>query len=370
MVVKKTMKHILRYKSDLNSIAELGWNETQTTAYIKKVIMDIPIKQGFRNGKTGLVYKLGKGTDSILFRADIDGLKTSTGIKHTCGHSTHMAALIGTYEYVKSLEKTLISKNKSVYFLFQPSEEAFPSGAQSFVSECQDVVKKIKYAFTIHVFPKLKLGTVGLQTGPVWARGDYMEIKITGKMVHVKDNMNGIDALYAAALVIQKIKRLQNNNPSLRIGIGVAEGGRQANTVADFALLKGDIRLKSESQQIRIIGKLKEICREVERNTNAQIKLDYYSGYPVVSNNKGITAKIVSFCKKSTSFIGKIVDRGLFSYGCEDFAYISSLIPSVTAFIGTGDLHDLHEEKCTISDQGTLNGYLYFKGIVDWFIQT
>jgi amidohydrolase len=195
-----------------------------------------------------------------------------------------------------------------------------------------------------------------------------MEIKITGKMVHVKDNSNGIDALYAASLVIQNIQKIQKNNPSIRIGIGVAEGGRQANTVADFALLKGDIRLKNDSEQIKVRKLLTQTCLDVQKKTRAKVELNYYSGCPAVENNRALTAKIVNHCRHQNSeYPQLIVNKGLFSYGCEDFAYISTIIPSTTAFIGTGDLYDLHEEKCTISDRGTVNGYLYFKGIVDWF---
>lgn len=360
------MKHILEYKKKLNALAELGWQEMRTTDYIVSALKNTPLKRGFRNGNTGLLYKVGDGAESILIRADIDGLKTAQGIRHTCGHSTHMAALIGAYLYAKSIEKKIDNANKSIFFLFQPAEESFPSGAQAFVNECDNIVKKIKQAFTIHVFPKLKLGEIGLQPGVIWARGDYMEIRIKGKMVHIKDNLDGIDALYAASLLIQKIKSIQKNHPSLRMGIGVIEGGRQANTVADFALLKGDIRLKSESQQPLIKSLLKRICSEVEKKTGAQIELSYYDGYPTVNNDPFLTKKVINdFKKQNTEYA--LLNKGLFSYGCEDFAYISSIVPSVTAFIGTGDKYDLHEENCTISDKGTLVAYTYFKFIIDRF---
>lgn len=371
MAFKKTitMKHILEYKKKLNTCAELGWQEVKTTDYIASVLKDAPLKRGFRKGNTGLLYKVGTGSESILLRADIDGLKTAQGIKHTCGHSTHMSALIGAFHYAKSIEKKISQADKSLYFLFQPAEESFPSGAQAFVNECGDIVKQIKQAFTIHVFPKLKLGEIGLQPAVVWARGDYMEIRIKGKMVHIKDNLDGIDALYAASLLIQKIKSIQKKHPSLRVGIGVIEGGRQANTVADFALLKGDIRLKSESQQPLIKSLLKRICGEVEKKTGVQIELSYFDGYPTVNNDPLLTKKVTNDLKRQNTEY-TLLDRGLFTYGCEDFAYISSIIPSVTAFIGTGDTYDLHEENCTISDEGTLCAYNYFKFIIDRFSQS
>lgn len=359
---------ILTWKRKLNRIAELGWQEIKTTSYIAEQLKVQPLKRGFAKSNSGLLYKVGGGKKSILLRADIDGLKTAHGIAHSCGHSTHMASLMGAFIDAKRGEATLTKQNKSIYFLFQPAEETFPSGALAFTQECSEIMKTISAAFTIHVRPLMQLGQLGLQTGPVWARGDYMEITVKGKMTHIKNNDKGVDAIYAASLLVQRIHALQTKYPSIRIGVGVMEAGRQANTVADLSLLKGDIRLKNESQQHMIKKQLVAACQKVEHITGTQIKLSYFDGYPSVKNDGALTKAII---RDISGKLGqKIVTKGLFSYGCEDFAYIASKVPSVTAFIGTGDKHDIHEELCVISDQGTVNAYHYFKAVVAWFVQS
>ncbi len=352
----------LIYKKFLNEHAELGWQEVKTTEYIKKQLKDRPLKQGFNNTKVGLVYKVGNGKNAILLRADIDALKTAAGVRHTCGHTTHMAALIAAYRYAKRCKKDLNAAQKSIYFLFQPAEETFPSGGNAFVTECPSIINEISAAYAIHVRPLLALGLIGLQKGPLWARGDYMEIEVTGKMVHIKDNEKGIDALLAASHLIQKIKQLQANTPSIRIGIGVMEGGRQPNAVADYAILKGDIRLKSDDDQKIIKKKLESICNTVEKHTKARIKLSYFEGCPVVVNNPKLTEEIIRFLPQF-----KVVSEGMFSYGCEDFSHISQKVPSVIALIGTGDKYDLHQENCVISDQGTENAAAYFQSLIDMY---
>lgn len=368
MVTDLGMKNIITYKDQLNRLAELGWQEIKTTAYIAEQLKVKPLKRGFAKINSGLLYKAGGGKKSILLRADIDGLKTAHGIAHSCGHSTHMASLMGAFIEAKRWEDELTRQNKAIYFLFQPAEETFPSGAVAFTNECGEIMKTINAAFTIHVRPLMQLGQLGLQTGPVWARGDYMEITIKGKMTHIKNNDKGIDAIYAASLLVQKIHSLQKKYPSIRIGIGVMEAGRQANTVADLALLKGDIRLKSDSQQQMVKKQLFEACKKVESITSTQIRLSYFDGYPPVNNDNKLTRRVIR--EIAGNLDQKTITKGLFSYGCEDFAYIASKIPSVTAFIGTGDKHDIHEEACTISDQGTINAYLYFKAVVLWFVQS
>lgn len=357
------IKRILDWKNWLNTHAELGWQEIQTTDYIAKQLHAKPIKRGFGGGSTGLVYKIGNGTKSILLRADIDGLKTAHGIAHSCGHSTHMASLMGVVDDTIALENELTKQDKSIYFLFQPAEETFPSGGATFVAECPDIMRQITAAYAIHVRPLMQLGYIGLQPGSLWARGDYMEIEVVGKMVHIKNNEKGIDALHAASLLIQKIRQIQKKHSSIRIGIGVMEGGRQPNTVADHALLKGDIRLKKDSQQQDIKNLLLQVCKEVEKLTHTQVKLNYYTGCPVVYNDAKLTREISQHVNDMT-----LVSKGLFSFGCEDFSYISQKVPSVIALIGTGDAYDLHEENCTISDKGTINAYHYFKTVVSSFI--
>lgn len=361
------MKNILTYKKKLNVLAEVGWQEKKTTEYISSVIREKPIVKGFSSAKTGLLYKVGKGKKSILLRADIDALQTVKGPKHTCGHSTHTAALLGAYAYAKSKEAELNKKNVSLYFLFQPAEETFPSGAHTFVSQCKGIADTLSEAYALHVSPLMKAGIVGLQPGPLWARGDYMEIEVTGKVVHIKDNEKGIDAIGAGARIISLIPSIQQTlKDDIRMGIGVIQGGIQANTVAGNCIMKGDIRLKNDSLQPLVKSKLHSLVRQVEKETNTRIQLRYYDGYPVVVNNAALILRVASHMSKCSPF--RIQQSGLFSFGCEDFSYISQKIPSVVALIGTGDAYDLHEELCTISDEGTKNAFLYITSLIDMFL--
>lgn len=361
---------LLTYKENLNSIAELGWHEEKTTEYLETQISEKPIKRGFASGLTGLLYKIGEGKRSILLRADIDGLKTSKGIAHICGHSTHMAALIVALEYSQSIKQQLSNDDKSIYFLFQPAEETFPSGAKAFIKECSDVVQKIQSSYAIHVRPNLPIGTIGLQSGAVWAYGDYMEIEVSGKMVHIKNNHDGVDSLVAASHIVLGVEAIQKDHPACRIGIGILQGGLQPNAVAGSALLKGDLRFKNYSQKKRIKQKLELLLQKVEQRTGTHIELRYYDGTPAVLNSKKTTNTLYNYLRKRRDLLFTYKTSGLFSFGCEDFAYITERIPSTIALIGTGDKYDLHEENCTISDQGTVNAAKYFKAVIDWFLQS
>lgn len=362
-------KQVLRFKRELNKIAEVGWQEKKTTKFILKSLPGKPIALGFGKEKTGLLYRLGGGTEKILLRADIDGLKIADRVAHICGHSSHAAGLMGGYLDCYSYQNKLTSIRKTIYFLFQPAEETFPSGAKTFIQEYGKIIREVKYAFAVHVRPKMAEGVIGIKKGPIMARGDYMEIFIKGKMVHVKNTPQGIDALEAAAYLILFIKDLQKKYRSnIRINIGVASGGWQPNTVAETASLKGDIRMKEEKYQGLIKRLLVNGVREIEKKTRAKISLNYYDGYPILSNEQTLTQEIIAFMKKRERF--KINQSpSLFSFGCEDFSFIAQKISSVYALIGTGDKVDLHQKDCRISDKGTINVYRYFKAVIDWWFE-
>lgn len=347
-------------------MAEIGWQEERTTNFIKNSLPLEPIKLGFKGKKVGLLYKVGEGKESILLRADIDALKIDGGIKHICGHSSHASALIAAFIDKYKLIKE--HKNKTVYFLFQPAEETYPSGAKAFLDECSSLFPEIKYSFAAHVRPKLPLGVLGLPHIVV-GRGDYMEITIHGKMVHVKNTPDGIDALEAASYIVLFVKKLQRKYVKhLRINIGVASAGLQPNAVPDYAILKGDIRMKDDKYQNIVKKLMSKKIKELEKELGVKIDFKYFDGYPILVNDKNLLNKIISFIAGNTN-LKPLLEDNLFTFGSEDFSFIANKIPSLYALVGTGDLNDIHEINCTISDEGTKNIYTYFVNVIDWWLK-
>lgn len=358
-------QELIKHKNILNRLAEPGWMEFKTTKYLLEKAPFKPYISGIGKEGTGAVFKIGKGKTAIILRADIDALKTPGGVAHICGHSSHTSALLQALILSASLEKIMNSSNKSAYFLFQPAEETYPSGAVSFIKEHPEILKQSKYAFASHVRPLIKKNTYGIQNGAIMARGDYFEIHIKGKMAHVKNPLKGADAIYAASLIVSHFKKLQfKHRNAIRLNVGIINGGRQSNTVADLCVLKGDVRLKNDIRQDFIKKRMEEIIGKSERETGCSIKLDYHSGYPVLLNNKKLVNTLSSIMENKGA---NVVNKGLFSFGCEDFSFISKQIPSLYVFVGTGDKHDIHEEKCTISDEGTVHVFEYFKAVLQWW---
>ncbi len=361
-------KRIITFKNDLNKIAELGWNEIKTTKYIIENLPLKYLKTNFLNKKVGVIYKFGKGKQSILIRADIDALKTKNGVEHTCGHSTHTAALMGAIVKNINLENEFSKKDKSIYFLFQPAEETFPSGANVFIKENPEIISKIQMAFAAHVRPMSSINEVNILKGSLMAQGDYFEIEVFGKTVHVKNAPEGFDSIAASAEIILFIKKIQNKFlKKSRIAIGIVSGGNQANTIANYSILKGDLRIFDKKTALKIKMEIERLLIKIEKKYQVKIKFSYFDGTPVLENNKNLAKIITKYLKNKKKFI--ITEhKNAKSFGTEDFSYISNKIPSIYALIGTGDKNDIHEENCTISDKGTILFSEYFNEVINWWL--
>lgn len=329
-MVKKPKDHSaasLRFRRELDLIPELSWREVKTRDHI--------VSKLGRNyhwaKKTALVYKLGAGVP-VIFRAELDALSTKDGPKHVCGHSAHAAALMAAYLFLREHPVP----GFAIYFIFQPSEESYPSGAE-FIVKNFSALKKCRAAFGFHVFPDAVLGRL---TGGDMASGDYFEIEIFGRAGHVKDKnaAETQDALVAAGELLVRINSAKT--PHWIMNVGRASGGDAPNKIAGRASLAGDVRALTEEDRRAAARALKRICRETQKRTGAQVKLHYDRGYPALKNDRKLLRRV-----------GKVltITAGGASFATEDFSLYP--VPKVFLHIGTGARVKLHADDFCVKDK-------------------
>ena len=232
----------------LHSCPEIGFNLTETRAYVKKRLQEMGY-QPLDCGKAGIVATAGNADTgkSFLLRADMDALrikeeadvpyKSTNGNMHACGHDAHTAMLLGAAKIIKYHEQEL---GGIVKFMFQPAEEIL-EGARDMIAhgvlevsqeEC-DVNRGIKQgvshigsshkpkvegAMMVHVMTgiSLKAGTIVVSAPGVSApAADFFEIKIKGKGCHGSMPHLGIDALTTAAHIIIALQEIQAREMSV-----------------------------------------------------------------------------------------------------------------------------------------------------------
>lgn len=317
-------KKIVFWQKELYLLAELGWQEKKTSAYIEKEL-GAPVWKK----KTGLIYSVGTGR-VVFFRAELDGLPTETGVKHVCGHHIHMAALMGAFLYFK---KNPVAGVK-ILFLFQPAEESYPSGA-AFIED--EYLKKFKVAlgFGFHVFPSSQMGVL---FNPIFASADYFQIRLFGHGTHIKNKYSTeLDVVTEAARLAVKI-----NQKRIRAGIinvGVLRAGEVANRIGAEAYLAGDIRSLSDASGKKLRQYLEDLLAEIRARG---VKIEYYfnQGYPLLKNENRIVRRMAEVLA---------IDSKVSSFAAEDF----SLYRAKTLFllVGSGNLSELHETDFIVDDR-------------------
>jgi amidohydrolase len=311
------------WQLELERRAEIGWQEFETQAYIEKELGKAKWKK-----KTALIYEIGEGIP-VFFRAELDGLPTEKGIQHACGHSAHLSALMAAYLYFKN---NPVSGFK-IYFVFQPAEETYPSGAGFLVNRFK-FLQKAKLGIAFHLFPfSQKYALIN----PIFASADYFRIRLLGNGTHIKNKyQTRVDMVLEASQLAMKINSIKNKKGL--INVGVLRAGEVANRIAGEGILEGDIRSLSELAQKQMKNQLDKLVSEIEKRG---ITVEYYfnRGYPMLKNGQRIIKRVKRILPLSA--------YSLSSYASEDFA----LFPGDTLFllVGTGSTVELHDSHFKVS---------------------
>ena len=160
--------------------------------------------------RTGRLAVIGSGDTppAVAVRAELDGLpipertdapfSAEDGAMHACGHDVHMAALVALARAAFPLADALPAP---LLALFQPSEEAYPSGARQLVREELATVAPAAVV-AAHVHPELPWGSIALDPGVVNASCDAFAITVEGEPAHSSYPHRGRDPILAISEVV------------------------------------------------------------------------------------------------------------------------------------------------------------------------
>ena len=306
MVEKKVIQELVeKYSGDfcamrrhLHENPELSYEEVETAAYMAKMLRSfgIEVEEGFA-GLHAVVGTL-KGSrpgPTIALRTDMDALSISeeTGLPfaskcqgkmHACGHDGHMAILLGTARILSELKDELAG---TVRFICQPAEEKSPTGgAKKLVAA--GILDGVDAIYSLHVWPQLPTGKIGVKAGPMMAASDHVGIVINGKSSHAAMPHKGIDAVVAACRFVtaaQDIISREINplNPAV-LTFGRICGGTRYNIVAGQVELEGTCRTYHGETQDKIEEQLGKVLAGIDMMYGTESKLAYERGYAAVFN--------------------------------------------------------------------------------------
>jgi amidohydrolase len=335
--IEEQLPHCVDLRHRLHARPELAHREQWTA---ETVAAELPVDSMTAAG-TGRLARVGPAHERpIGVRAELDGLpieertdapfRSAGGLMHACGHDVHMAALVALVRAAHALEGSLPSP---LLAIFQPSEEAYPSGARELA---RDALAEIAPAAVVaaHIHPELPWGSVALDPGTVNASSDNIEITVEGEPSHGAYPHHGRDPILAIAQVVVALhaqlgRRIDPLHPAV-LTVGVLEGGGAENVIPGIARARGSLRVHRPGDREALHQMVEEVVAGVAAAHGCHGSTTIIAGEPALDNDAAISA----------TARGLLASAGLEpaaewrSCGSDDFAFFGELAPLAMGFVG------------------------------------
>jgi amidohydrolase len=289
---------------------------------------------------TGRIARVGPATGApVGVRAELDGLPlaertgapfSATGpAMHACGHDVHMAALVALTRAAHALGEELPAPLLAV---LQPSEEAYPSGAQQLAGPLAELAPIAVVA--AHVHPELPWGAVALDPGVVNASCDAFAIAVMGEPSHGAYPHLGRDPILALAQIVLALhaeapRRVDPINPAV-LSVGVIAGGEAENTIPARAHARGALRAHRPADRLALRALVGEVAAGVAAAHGCTARVELTPGEPALENDRAIVARARALLERA----GLRAAPPWRSCGSDDFAFYGALAPLAMAFVG------------------------------------
>lgn len=343
---KKYFPLVVELRRKIHANPELSWQESETSKLVAEQLMRCGIEVQTKIAKHGVVGILkGKssGSKSIALRADMDALpireeneidycSKNVGVMHACGHDVHTANLLGVAMILAEMKDELEGTYK---FIFQPSEEKIPSGAEAMIRAGVLTNPAVDKIIGLHVSPELEAGTFGFCSGKFMASSDEIYLTVNGKGGHAAKIEELKNPLLIASEILLELRQLTNPQTPVVLSFGKIEGKGATNVVPDKVEIAGTLRCFDETLRFQLHRQIEFICERVAEKYLCTCDVHILEGYPVLINHEPLT----NHCKTlAAEFIGeKNVLTIQPRMGSEDFAYYTHQIPACFYRLGVGN---------------------------------
>jgi amidohydrolase len=335
--VERELDLAIDLRHRLHARPELAHAEELTAATVAE---RLPVASSTVAGSGRLATVGPEGGAPVAVRAELDGLpieeRTDAPFRapgttmHACGHDVHMAALVALTRAAYALGSELPAPLMAV---FQPSEEAYPSGAEQLArGELAALVPAAIVA--AHVHPDLPWGSVALDSGAVNASCDVVEITVEGEPSHGAYPHQGRDPILALAQIVvalhaQAARRIDPHSPAV-LTVGVLEAGRAENLIPAQARARAALRAQTPEDRAALRQVVEEVVAGIAAAHGCRGTVRLVPGEPALENDP----KIVGLARELLPGAGLSPGPEWRSSGSDDFAFFGALAPIAMAFVG------------------------------------
>lgn len=279
-VTPELTTQVERWHAWLDAHPEPAWRETETTAYLVEQLEAMGLTCHRVEGRTGAVAELGSGPRWIGLRADLDaiwmGSEESGYAVHSCGHSAHMAVVLGAARLVAEAG---LPDGVGLRVLLQPAEET-GAGAPELIG--RGALEGLTDLYGLHVRPVEEL-EVG-RFAPALHSGASTTgvVTITGEDAHgARPHLghNAIDPLVAIHQMLAAIRLTPGESWSAKI-TRIRAGGESMNVIPGTAEVALDLRAQRNDVMATLKERVTGALAPIGATYAVEISVEWRDGTP------------------------------------------------------------------------------------------
>ena len=335
--LEEELPRALELRERLHMIPEPSHGEHATSGFVAEALRTRSVEPIAR---TGLLARVGPPGESIVVRAELDALPieeetdssfaATNGFMHACGHDVHMAALAALFRAAGRSEGSL---PKPLAALFQPSEEAYPSGADLVVREGV-LEEETGAVVAAHVHPDVPWGSVSVEAGPVNASSDNLHITVEGTGGHAAYPHRVHDPILAlshAVVALQSLvsRRLDPMHAAV-FSVGWMRAGSAENVIPGVGEAGGTLRALDPADRQPLRRMACEIVENTARAHGCVARIDVTEGEPATVNDPALAEAALSLLPEA----GFQPAPAMRSCGSDDFGFYGRTSPTLMLFVG------------------------------------
>jgi len=338
---------LVEIRKILHQHPEISGNESQTSAYISKLITEI--NPDFKLEKlkdNSLIASLGNlNGKHISFRCELDALPICEvndfdhkslidGVSHKCGHDGHMTILLSLIDRLKELD---LSKHL-VSLIFQAAEEN-GNGAK-YVIENAKLFKLSKpdYIFALHNIPGYPENEIIIKEGVFTPEVRSVKFRFKGKTAHASEPQKGMNPAYALSQLIEKSKEkveiyVLSEDFNLITPIYAKLGDEAYGIAAGYAELGFTMRSWNKELAVTTANWIEKTAEKIGHEHRIQVSYECFEEFVSINNNQFCCDKIRTAAQKLKLSVHEKTDPMAFG---EDFGLFTTEFNCAMFGIGAG----------------------------------
>jgi amidohydrolase len=374
---------LTEFRRDLHANPEIGFEEHRTAALVAERLKSYGVEVHTGIGRTGVVGVIrGRGERSgrsIGLRADMDALpmieenefahrSTKPELMHGCGHDGHVTILLAAARYLAEARDF----DGIAYVIFQPGEEGF-AGAKAMIEDGLFTRFPADEVYALHNWPGLPAGKIGLNSGPMMAAADRVEISVCGKGGHGAHPHLTVDPVMAAAHIITAAQSIVARNVAPLDSAVLSLCAIHAGNLNAFSVLPREAKLtgtvrtfKADVQEV-VEQRLTELVESTARAFGAEGRTIYERIYPATINHPAQARFAGDVAAQLVGEHNVIRDLAP-SMGAEDFAFMLQEKPGCYVRLGQGGGPSncfLHNSRYDFNDAVIPLGAAFFAALAE-----